>query len=613
MAEGAARKTVSKRLGRMIAELKYSDDFARAGILEKLASSPSKELVGCLALLLEEKNTAVRMDVLDTLRRIGNHNIKAVIGLLYGPHEDIRVYGCEVLQGLKNPLSLPHLVEAARDENENVKNAAVVALGEFDDPAAVDVLLDVLEQEEWVAFSAIYSLARIGNRRAAPALMDVFKNRGEELSLAACEALMRFGDDRIVDEIVEFIGSLEADKKRTFVRIVMEHGDGRIFGRLTGLMGEALLQQLLDYIGHEKRVSLKIIDLLAYFKCADSALALLDMLKEMEPDADEYGHILDLFMELREVWVPDIGRYLSVEGYRLPVIRACGAEGCHVDSGLLLGVFRSSPLAAKREIMKQLGRITNGNGNDIIREAMRDADGHIQAEAVAIAGSLPMRELTADVLRLAKSGYADVRVRALIALIRLDREAAVSTIGAFVTKGSAEDKRTYLAVTPHLDGGTNFPFLKRLIGDGDERVRQMAVRVVGNFIEDEKYLGLFRAVLESGDVPDEMLKVIGEKKLKGFKDVLVRILGDPLGALWTRYHALAALAVFKDPSLFSMFAGCLKDENNLIKIGGLKALAAIGDKRAIPRIRPFSKSIDEDLKAAATIVLERLSQAGELC
>ncbi len=210
-----------------------------------------------------------------------------------------------------------------------------------------------------------------------------------------------------------------------------------------------------------------------------------------------------------------------------------------------------------------------------------------------------MRDLTPDVLRLAKSGYPDVRTKALIALIRLDRAAAVATVEAFVTKGSAEDKRIYLSVTPHLDGGTNFPFLKTLVADGDERVRQVAVRVVGNFVEDERYLGLFRTILESGDVPDEMLKVIGEKRLTGFKEVLVRILGDPLQALWTRYHALAALAVFRDPLLFPMFAGCLKDENNLIKIGSLKALAAMGDKRAIPRIRPFTKSIDEDVKAAA--------------
>ena len=242
---------------------------------------------------------------------------------------------------------------------------------------------------------------------------------------------MSFDDERIVDEIVGFIGGLDPDKKRTVVRIVMEHGDGRIFGKLTGLMGETLLQQLLDLIKQQKRKSTKIIDLLACFKHPDSVRALLDILKEMEPDDEEYGHLLDLFTDMHEIWAPAIGEYLSVEEDWLPVIRACGAACHHIDEGLLLGVFRSSPLAAKREIMKQLGRIPNGSGNIIISEAMRDADGHVQAEAVAIAGNLPIRELAADVLRIAKNGYADVRVKALAALIRIDREAAVSTISGF--------------------------------------------------------------------------------------------------------------------------------------------------------------------------------------
>lgn len=606
-------KTGVKALGGLIAELRQSDDFKRAEIIEKLVSSPSRRLVEQVALLLEEKNTSVRMDALGILRRIGDYGIEAVIGLLYHSQEDIRAYGCEVLQSLKNSASLPHLIEKVGEENENVRNAAVMALGEFDDPRAVSVLLDVLRQEEWVAFSAVYSLAKIGNRRAVPALMDVFKNRGGELSLAACEALMSFGDDRIIDEIVGFVNNLEREKKSTFVRIIIEHGDSRVFQKLTGLMGESFLRQLLDYLKVEKSKPLKVIGLLAHFKCDDTAAAMLDILKDMDPDGEEYGNVLGLFMELKDVWHPAIEGYLSVEEYRLPIIRACGGVGCRIDEQLLLKVFRSSPLPAKREVMKQLGRITNGNGHRIIREAMDDSDGHIQAEAVAIAGSMPMRELTPDILRIAKRGYADVRAKALIALLRLDRALALSAIETFVKKGTSEDKRIYLAVTQYLDGGTNFPFLETLVRDTDERVRQMAVRVIGNFVDDEKYLNLFRAFLASGDVPDEIFKVIGEKRLNGFKELLVRILGDPLQALWTRYHALSALALFGDPSLFPMFVGCLKDENNLIKIGSLKALSELRDRRAIPRIKPFTKSIDEDVKTAARLALERLSRSGDLC
>jgi HEAT repeat protein len=241
---------------------------------------------------------------------------------------------------------------------------------------------------------------------------------------------------------------------------------------------------------------------------------------------------------------------------------------------------------------------------------MHDADGHVRAEAVAIAGAAPMPELTGDVALMAQKGFPDVRKKALLALVRLDTGLAVEMIDGFVTVGSPEDKKIYLAVTPYLDRRTNFPFLERLIGDADESVRQAAVRVVGNFIEEERYLGLFETVLKSGDVPNEVLAIIGAKQLKGFRQLLLEIFLDLLKPLWTRYHALSALAAFEDLSLFSVFAAGLKDENDLIKIGSLKALSGLHNKRAIPHILPFTKSVDEDVSSAATLALEKLSRSG---
>ena len=245
---------------------------------------------------------------------------------------------------------------------------------------------------------------------------------------------------------------------------------------------------------------------------------------------------------------------------------------------------------------------------------MRDADGHIQAEAVAIAGDLSIRELAPDVLRIAKKGFADVRVKALVALIRLDREAAVSTIDRFVNEGTTRGQKD-------VSGRHGAPGRRHELFLPEDAPQTTATKRCDRWPSASSattwrtsgYLDLFRTVLNGGDVPDEVLKVIGEKRLKGFKDVLLRMLTDPLQPLWTRYHALAALAVFRDASLFPIFADCLKDKNNLIKIGGLKALSAIGEKRAIPRIRPFTKSIDEDVRAAAVIALERLSRAEDLC
>ena len=597
----------------LILALKEADDFTRAKIMEKLVSSPNKAMVQQVAGLLEQKNTSLRMDVLEILKKIGNCSIETIIQLLYHQNEDVRVYGCEVLAALKHDASLPYLIEKVREDNENVRNAAIMALGEFSDQRSVNVLLEVLEQEDWLAFSAIYSLAKIGSRKAVPALLNVFRNRGEELSLAACEALISFRDGDTINQIVDFIDHLERDKKNTFVGVIIEQGDDQVFQRLMAKMGNDLLNPLLNFLQVEKKKSLEASGFLVHFKHKDAARATLNILKDMDPEEDEYARVLSLFMELKDVWSLDLDEYLSVDDYVLPIVRACAGVGCVIDEPLLLKTFCFSQLPAKREIMKQLGKISNGNGYRVIREAMKDSDGHVQAEAVAIAGTMSLRELTGDILLMAKKGYPDVRIKAMLALIRLDLPMALAAIEWFVTEGTSDDKRTYLSVTSHLDAETNYRFLKELIADADDKVRQMTIRVIGNYVDHEEYLDLFREVLKGGTIPNEVLKVIGEKRLTGFRHLLLNIVADPLQVVWTKYYALAALAGFADPSLFSVFVSALKEKNNLIKIGALKALSELRDKRAIPHVRPYTKSTDQDVKTAALMAVERLTQTEGVC
>jgi HEAT repeat protein len=613
MTEPKSTKSRHKGSDTLIEALRNSDDFTRSKIIDQLISSPTKSMVEEVTHLLDEKNTSVRMDVLELLKKIGNHNIEAVIQLLYHPNEDIRVYGCEVLSDLKNKASLIHLIQKVSEDTENVRNAAVVALGEFDDQRAIDVLLEVLDQEEWVAFSAVYSLAKTGNKKVVPALLDVFKNREEELSLAACETLIAFRDDKTIDEIVNFVVQLDKEKKNTFIRVIIEQGDDTVFLKLFNQMGDELLVHVLSYMKLQKRKALSVVNFLVHFKNKLSVQAMLDILKDLDQDGEDFERVMRYFAELCEVWQEHLEEYLNIEEYRFPLIRACGNLGFFINEEMLLKVFCASSLETKREIMKQLSRITNGNGHKVIREAMNDIDGHVQADAVAIAGMLMLTELISDIMIIAKNSYPDVRCKALLALFRLDLKMALAAIDWFVKEGNSEDKRVYLLIAPHLEDDVNYVFLKHLLTDTDERIRQMAIRIVGNSLENEKYLELFEFVLKSGNIPNEVLKLIGEKKLVGFKTLLLDLVLDPLQAIWTRYHALIALGAFGDRSLFPIFLNALKEKESLIKIGGLKALSELRDARAIPRIRPFTKSADEDLKTTAIIALGKLSRSEAVC
>jgi HEAT repeat protein len=272
----------------------------------------------------------------------------------------------------------------------------------------------------------------------------------------------------------------------------------------------------------------------------------------------------------------------------------------------MLDVFRSAPTSVRREIIGNLPSIVDGNGYSIVKEAIVDVDGHVRGGAVVAAGIKAIAELEPEVQRLAESGFFDVRIKAMKALINIDLQSAMTLIARFADAGSVEDKKVYLAVAETLNGEENFRFIRNLLSDKDEGVRRASVRVMGNFLGDERYATLFESLLMKRDIPHEVLKVIKEQKLVWFRGRLVEIFTDESQGLWTRYYALAALGSFEDHDLFETFVTGLDDENSLIKIGSLKALSDLADAGAIEHVRSLAMSSDEDVRSTAQFVMEKL-------
>jgi HEAT repeat protein len=69
---------------------------------------------------------------------------------------------------------------------------------------------------------------------------------------------------------------------------------------------------------------------------------------------------------------------------------------------------------------------------------------------------------------------------------------------------------------------------------------------------------------------------------------------------------LLALGAFEDPLLFELFVKGLNDENNLIKIGSLKALSDLKDKKAVVFVKPLIKDKDDDVRSTAEFVMDSL-------
>jgi len=596
-----------KELDRFVALLRDGDNFEKEKAIDALVGSPGKEVVERIVPLLQEKNTPVRMAVLDVLKKIGSIHLEGVIGMLEDENEDIRVYACEVLSFLRDPRSIPVIVKKSRHDADNVRNAACMALGEFDDDEAVEALLDALKDEEWIAFSAILSLGRTKSPKAVPRILQFFKESGEELSGVACEVLVEYGDDVILDEIFEVLKGWDREKRSAYLKIILEKGDEGTFGRLKEKIGDELYEHLLGSVAESRHRPVEIVRMLTHFRTPRTCEAILDVLKGMEPDDENYETVLELFASLSDIWAGDVTGYMERdEANLLPLVRACSMTGVKIGEEALLKRFLTAPVELKREIVMNVPAVVDGSGCSIIKEALKDTDGHIKGFAVEAVGNLKLMNLKDDIIHILKEDFHDVRVKALRTLVRLDPARAMGMIEAFVERGSVDDKKVYLAATGLIDGNKNLPFVTRLLSDEDEGVRRSTIGILGNFVDDESYLDLLQKTLTDDEIPHEVLKVIKDKKLSRFKDRLVGIFTNGSKGMWTRYYALSALGAFGDPALFDIFAKGLRDENGLITIGCIRALADLNDERAMDYIRPYVDDANDDIRSAAEMFINKM-------
>lgn len=596
-----------RRVDKAVDALRHGDDYEREKAVEYLSSRPTKRTVEKVLPLLDEKDTPSRMAAVEVIKKTGHGNIEAVAKLLTHNNEDIRAYGCEILGSLKIAATIPHLISLLSDKSENVKNAAVIALGEFDDETAVEALLKMLGEDEWIAFSAICSLGKTLHTSSVEPLFVIFQNRGEELSLAACEVLMEFGDDAILDRMFTVLKGWGKEKRHRYVEVVIQQGNENLFLRLKRTMGQDLFEHLLRYVNHRKSPSIPILKLLTHFRSVQACEVLLDNLKEIDPEDGEYDEVIGLLVSLSRVWKHNVGEYLKRgEEYVCAIIKACGLARVMVPEDLLVEVFSSSSEKVRREIIRNAPLISLGKGYNLLRAAVRDKDGHVQSYAVEAIAAMNLTELEEEIVALARAGYPDVRVNAVKTLLKLHRDRTGELFAHLVHDGSSEDKMVYLAVARDISADDNFPFIEKLFRDKNGDIRKAVIGVIGEFLHDKRYGRLFQELLKEDNIPHEVLKLVKEKKLIQFRDILHDIFADSTKSLWTRYYALLALGAFKEKSSFGLFVKGLGDENSLIKIGSLKALKDLGDGRALAYVRPLTQHKDEDVRSTAEFVMHRL-------
>ena len=131
---------------------------------------------------------------------IGKPAIQSLIGCLKDENSYIRGIAAELLGRIGDPQAAEPLKRLLNDKNQKVRDATKWALGRIGDKDSLDDLIRILNEQfndVDVRGAAIMGIAKIGNKKAVPSLLDVLDNDRIELQRLALSALEKIGDDGV--------------------------------------------------------------------------------------------------------------------------------------------------------------------------------------------------------------------------------------------------------------------------------------------------------------------------------------------------------------------------------------------------------------------------------
>jgi HEAT repeat protein len=158
------------------------------------AASDAPPAIRSAVAALDSHNAEERRSALRTLAQI-NHPAAyaAIVSAVQHPMRDVRVDAGFMLAKqtqYKDPAAVPGLLDALGDDDPRIRTAAVKALGEIGDPAAVPQLLHIMNTERdgdirWLATGA---LGKIG-AAAVPGLLNMLRDEDWKVRRSAADAL----------------------------------------------------------------------------------------------------------------------------------------------------------------------------------------------------------------------------------------------------------------------------------------------------------------------------------------------------------------------------------------------------------------------------------------
>jgi HEAT repeat protein len=237
-----------------------------------------------------------------------------------------------------------------------------------------------------------------------------------------------------------------------------------------------------------------------------------------------------------------------------------------------------------------------------LRQLAHDEIGHVRGAAYAALGWLCGEEDIDFLIEGLDDQYADVREAAMGAMIIVGGPRVIEKFTEDLFHESVERQR--LATTAlGLIGDTDVvePLFKAA-GHPDPSIRKQALNSLARIRNVEKVEMIVPALSDESSAVRKAA-VTALATIKGADAVSdIRFLLDDED-VWVRYHAINTIGELGLPQNSEVILPYLNDDNDVIKIAAVKALAQMKSRDALPRLRQLQDDRNRDVAEAVDLAV----------
>lgn len=609
----------------LLAELLQTNHL---GIQEAADSSlrkiGGKETVRAVLPLLRSDEAPVRNLSMDILREVGNQDLTSLIALIHDEDADIRIFVSDILGSTANVLAVEPLCEALlKDPEVNVRYQAAVSLGELGMSEAAPCLNKAIADEEWVQYSVIEALTKIGHSSSVDALVKALDTASDLVVSMIIDSLGEMGNVKAVTMLLKRIDESPTALRNKIVKAVVKILGGKSLTLLSAAERERFRQYLLVALKDEdEEIQDAAIQGLAYVGGEKASSGILHIASTLDQDRDQerldliIGFLAEIGLTeaLKAGLLGDDQDVARVAVQTFAKISPDSQDDRHDVCSVLMEAFWQVGLPIQRQIVSVASVTGEEYTKDFFIKVLDEhTDGTVLKSAVYLLGEkLRLAEVVDRIFPLMDHQYDDVKEAALEACIAIG---GPEVLRRFVEMFASEEPLHRLMSTYALGKFgpmDNTDILKLALEDEISDIRKVAVEALASACDvsdDWRPLVLGKLSDESKEVRLTVIKIMGQCFADDFVPYLIDALGDDDD--WVKIRAMDALGDHKTVEAVPRMIGMLENPNRFVVMKVIEALGNIGGASAFRALLEITNSDEYELVSAAESAIANIQEFQE--